>query len=503
VLKQELLREIPELKKFVSLFSGYGKAMFTLFLTIGTVTELLKSLSGKGDVGGKLTMSLIIAASLSAFNAYQSDFIGLGFSMSEEILKIGKVHNTVDFIFDNFSSKGNQKIESSPKSATVTNKDGKVIKWNQLNVSEVTIISKNNLNIAKSLFNSIPLALTWLLSKSIIVLNRSIYSILYNLFIVIGPLVAWLALITGWESSIKAFWQTFMFFVIAPIVFSLTYVISFYVIFAPSAAEPLPVDTLINTIVCAIMLLGSFVTTAYIVTSKPIASFAEQASMMGAMALATGGVVAAKTSISNVSTKGLGLAKSGIDSHINPRVAKMLRTSDPANKKFQIPGSRIDDVSRHPTNVSRPQVNASSESKKVNTTSFVQSRGQNISSKTKETSNNIGSAPLQSKGRSVGSAVRTLSESIAEKRKIKNLAKERAIRISNSKFLARPSNIRTISDAGKRVGKIKTSFSKDPRFAMETPNDMKPKTSSYQAQTKNNKTPKNIRTKDVGNEKSV
>lgn len=487
MLKQELLREIPELKKFVEVFSGYGKVMFTLFLTIGTVTELLKSLAGKGDVGGKLTMSLIIAASLSAFNAYQSSFIGLGFSMSEEILRIGKVHSTVDFIFDNFSTKSNQKIENPSKTASLTTKDGKVIKWNQLSVDEVTIISKNNLNTVKSLFNSVPLGLTWLISKSIIVINRSIYSILYNLFIVIGPLVAWLALITGWESSIKAFWQTFMFFVIAPIVFSLTYVISFYVIFAPSATEPLPVDTLINSIVCAIMLLGSFVTTAYIVTSKPIASFAEQASMMGAMALATGGVVAAKTSISNVSTKGLGLAKSGIDSHINPRIAKMLGTSDPANKKFQIPGSRIDDVSRHPTSVSRPQVNDKGESKKANTTSFVQRWGQDLTSKTKGTSSDKSSSPPQSKGRSAGDVAKTPRENISEKRKIKNLAKERAIRISNGKFLARPSNINTISDAGKKVGKIKTSFSKDPRFAMEIPSDMKRKTPNHQAQMRNNK----------------
>jgi hypothetical protein len=422
MLKQELLREIPELKKFVSTFTGYGKYMFSLMLIVGTVSEMLKTLMGRGDTGGKLTMSLIIAISISAFNSYQSDVINVGFSISEEILKIGKVNNSLEFVFDNFSSKELGKINSNN---SADNKPTRYSKTNKFDIGEVSLFSKENLNFAKSLFNSVPLGITWIISKGVLILNRSIYSVLYNLFIVIGPLVAWLSILSGWENSIKAFWQSFLFFTIAPIVFSLTYVISFHVIFAPNATEPIPVETLLNTIVCAIMLLGSFVTTAYIVTTKPLTSFAEQASMMGAMALATGGVMGAKSAITNTTTKGIGLAKTAMDNSVNPRLAKMLGTSDPLSKKFQVPGSRISKIPNYPSKLSSSKSLDSSTNSTLNKSQF---------SKT-----------------GIKDSLNSFKDNISSRRIASNQAKERAIKIKNNKALAKPSNIKNVSDAGRSV----------------------------------------------------
>jgi hypothetical protein len=133
--------------------------------------------------------------------------------------------------------------------------------------------------------NNLAIAIAWLISVIAISLSKILFTVIYYALIVLAPIIIFISVFPGYESSLKTFWQTFIWCFLAPIVFSVIFVLM-HLIAQKETPSGTGLEALIGVLLYGIFLVGSFVMTYKISTSQPISGFAEQASMIGAMAMA-------------------------------------------------------------------------------------------------------------------------------------------------------------------------------------------------------------------------
>ena len=133
--------------------------------------------------------------------------------------------------------------------------------------------------------NNLAIAIAWLISVVAISLSKILFTVIYYALIVLAPIIIFISVFPGYESSLKTFWQTFIWCFLAPIVFSVIFVLM-HLIAQKETPSGTGLEALVGVLLYGIFLVGSFVMSYKISTSQPISGFAEHASMIGAMAMA-------------------------------------------------------------------------------------------------------------------------------------------------------------------------------------------------------------------------
>lgn len=238
------------------------KFLFPVAITV----EFFKVLVGRADFESRIVYLFLALISVSLLNTYSQSVLEYSFASADKIILHSGL-KSLDGLKENFVSK--------TASEGASTKDSPIIKTTAALVAAEGYVAKN-----------LSIAATWILSLFSITLLRQIYSMLYLLYVIITPVIAYISIVSGFEGSLKALWQAFVFFALAPIV--LSGILWAQVIVSTQNKSQLGgIETLVHVVIMAIFLILSFVITGMIVMSQPISSFAKKASLMGAMTLAS------------------------------------------------------------------------------------------------------------------------------------------------------------------------------------------------------------------------
>lgn len=319
MIKEYFLCDFPDINEFVKSITGIFSDFNYLIFTVAIIVDNLRNMIQPVKVETRITMLTLAMISMTVFNTYHQRALDLSFEFSDYILSKSKITSLDGFV-------------SSKKD--VSNSENTSL--NMKNMKDVfTYIS----NPVSTITNSIVLSGYWLAAAIGLGFCRIIFACLYIMFLALSPLIVYLSVLPGMENSMKVFWQTFIFFFISPIVFSLTLGIVKFVSVMIAAGDFINIEALIQSIILIIMLLGSFIASYYISTTTSIAKFASQASLMGAMA-ATMPLSAAGKSL-------VGAVTSPVKS-FNGIKGAMQSLSELSGKSINPMGSSIKDISKTP-----------------------------------------------------------------------------------------------------------------------------------------------------------
>ena len=272
MLKEFFLVDYHDLNSFKEISSPLLDLATESFLLIAAIFELFKGFIGKSNPESRITIFILAAISMSVFNQYNQKVLDVSFSTSDKILS--KLHITsMAKISDVMNSTPGEHAEKNNKKFTDNKKSNPEIVTGIL--GEARIFMANNMAIA----------IAWLISVIAIGLSKILFTVIYYALVVLSPIIIFISVFPGYESSLKVFWQTFIWCFLAPIVFSVIFVLM-HLIAQKETPSGTGLEALIGVLLYGIFLVGSFVMAYKISTSQPISGFAEQASMIGAMAMA-------------------------------------------------------------------------------------------------------------------------------------------------------------------------------------------------------------------------
>lgn len=272
MLKEFFLVDYTAINKFKEISAPLLDIATSSFLLIASIFELFKGFVGKSNVESRITIFILAAISLTAFNQYNQKVLDISFETSDKILS--SLHITsMAKISDIMKSSPADQINKSSESKTETKKTK--------TQETVNILGEARLFMA----NNLAIALAWLISVIAIGLSRILFTVIYYSLIVLSPIVIFISVFPGYEASLKAFWQAFIWCFLAPIVFSVVFVLM-HIVAQNENHDVTGLESLINVLLYGIFLIGSFIITYKISTAQPLSGFAEKASMVGAMAMA-------------------------------------------------------------------------------------------------------------------------------------------------------------------------------------------------------------------------
>lgn len=319
MIKEYFICKFPEINEYVRSITGAFSDLNYVIFPIGILVEMFRNLIEPVRVESRVTILLLAIISMSIFTNYHQKALDLSFDFSDYILQKSKITS-----MDGFMS--NNPNPSKSENASV----------NFNNMKDVFSYISNPVS---TITNSIVLSGYWMAAAIGLTFCRLIYSCLYILFLSLSPLIIYLSIIPGMEGSMKAFWQTFVFFFISPIVFSVTLGVVKFVSVAIGSGDYLNIEALIQSIILIVMLLGSFVCSFYISSTTSIAKFASQASLMGAMT-ATIPLSAAGKGI-------VGAVSSPVESY-NKMKGLYRSLNDYSSKGLNPMGNSVKDISKSP-----------------------------------------------------------------------------------------------------------------------------------------------------------
>jgi hypothetical protein len=272
MLKEFFLVDYNTINSFKDISTPLLDLASQSFLLIGAIFELLKGIAGKSNVESRVTIFILAAISMSVFNQYNQKILDVSFETSDKIL--AKTHITsMKTISDVMKSTPGEQAEKN----------------NQLEIGKKKSNTLNPTNILGDarifMANNLAIGAAWLISVIAIGLSRILFTVIYYALIVLSPIIIFISVFPGYESSLKTFWQTFIWCFLSPIVFSVIFVLMHLI--AQEETSGTGLESLIQVLLYGIFLVGSFVMSYKISTSQPISGFAEHASMIGAMAMAT------------------------------------------------------------------------------------------------------------------------------------------------------------------------------------------------------------------------
>lgn len=273
MLKEFFLVDYNSINSFKDISTPLLDLATESFLLIAAIFELFKGFVGKSNPESRITIFILAAISMTVFNQYNQKVLDVSFETSDKILS--KIHIVS-------MSKISDVMKSSPSEQVEKNNLNSSSKNNPKNESPINILGEAKVFMA----NNLAIAIAWLISVIAISLSKILFTVIYYALIVLAPIIIFISVFPGYESSLKTFWQTFIWCFLAPIVFSVIFVLM-HLIAQKETPSGTGLEALVGVLLYGIFLVGSFVMTYKISTSQPISGFAEHASMIGAMAMAT------------------------------------------------------------------------------------------------------------------------------------------------------------------------------------------------------------------------
>ncbi len=272
MLKEFFLVDYNSINSFKEISAPLLDIATQSFLLIAAIFELFRGFIGKSNVESRVTIFILAAISITAFNQYNQKVLDVSFETSDKILSklhitsMTKISDVMKSTPGEEAAKNSQSVRSGAKPKPVETSGV---------LGEARMFMANNLAIA----------LAWLVSVIAIGLSRILFTVIYYALIVLAPLIIFISVFPGFEGSLKTFWQTFIWCFLAPIVFSVIFVLMHLI--AQKEQTGTGLEQLINVLLYGIFLVGSFVMTYKISSSQPISGFAEHASMIGAIAMSS------------------------------------------------------------------------------------------------------------------------------------------------------------------------------------------------------------------------
>lgn len=273
MLKEFFLVDYNSINSFKEISEPLLDIATQSFLLIAAIFELFKGFIGKSNVETRITIFILAAISMTAFNQYNQKVLDISFETSDKILT--KIHiKSMTKISDIMKSTPSDQIDKENKNSSTTDKNK--------SVNATSVLGEARSYVA----NNLVIAVAWLISVIAIGLSRILFTVIYYALIVLSPVIIFISVFPGYEGSLKAFWQAFIWCFLAPIVFSVIFVLMHLVSQKESTSALGGLESLINVLLYGIFLVGSFIMTYKISTSAPLSGFAEKASMVGAMTMA-------------------------------------------------------------------------------------------------------------------------------------------------------------------------------------------------------------------------
>lgn len=270
MLKEFFLVDYKSLSSFKEITTPMIDMAVQGFLTIAAIAELFKGFIGKSNVESRITIFILAAFSILMFNEYNQKVLDASFEISDQILKKSQITN-MSSLSDILKSSPNDQVKKNEESAN--QKNGNSLEFNN-------ILDSAKFYIA----NHVAISLAWLFSVLAIMISRLIFTVIYYALVVLAPLIVFISVFPGFEGSLKAFWQAFMWCFISPIVFAVIFALIH--IISKNEVDAVGLDTLVSVLVYGVFLAGSFILSFKIASSQPMTGFAEKASMVGALAAA-------------------------------------------------------------------------------------------------------------------------------------------------------------------------------------------------------------------------
>lgn len=326
MIKEFFLVDYNSINSFKEISEPLLDMATSSFLVIAAIFELFKGFIGKSNVESRVTIFILAAISMSAFNQYNQKVLDLSFQTSDKILS--KLHIT-----------SMTKISDIMKSTPAD----QIEKDNQANNEKTKLKPEATANILGEarifIANNLAIAVAWLISVIAIGLSRILFTVIYYALIVLSPIIIFISVFPGFEGSLKAFWQAFIWCFLAPIVFSVIFVLMHLIAQKENPSGLGGLESLINVLLYGIFLVGSFIMTYKISTSQPLTGFAEKASMVGAMAMAA--------PFTSVSTFAQSAIHSPLQTYANTKLAmgKMQNVVEKLSNNHT-PHSGIGDISK-------------------------------------------------------------------------------------------------------------------------------------------------------------
>ena len=272
MLKEFFLVDYNSINSFKDISTPLLDLATESFLLIAAIFELFKGFIGKSNPESRITIFILAAISMTVFNQYNQKVLDVSFETSDKILS--KLHITsMSKISDIMKSSPGEQVEKNNQNLSGTKKTK--------NASPINILGEAKVFMA----NNLAIAIAWLISVIAISLSKILFTVIYYALIVLAPIIIFISVFPGYESSLKTFWQTFIWCFLAPIVFSVIFVLM-HLIAQKETPSGTGLEALVGVLLYGIFLVGSFVMTYKISSSQPISGFAEHASMIGAMAMA-------------------------------------------------------------------------------------------------------------------------------------------------------------------------------------------------------------------------
>jgi hypothetical protein len=272
MLKEFFLVDYNTINSFKDISTPLLDLATQSFLLIGAIFELLKGIAGKSNVESRVTIFILAAISMSVFNQYNQKILDISFETSDKIL--AKTHITS-------MSTLSDVMKSTPGEQAEKNNQAAIGKKKSSTLNPTDILGDARIFMA----NNLAIGAAWLISVIAIGLSRQLFTVIYYALIVLAPIIIFISVFPGYESSLKTFWQTYIWCFLSPIVFSVIFVLMHLI--AQKETSGTGLESLIQVLLYGIFLVGSFVMSFKISTSQPISGFAEHASMIGAMAMST------------------------------------------------------------------------------------------------------------------------------------------------------------------------------------------------------------------------
>jgi hypothetical protein len=275
MIKEFFLIDYGDINSLKSMVMPLTDLAVNSFLLIAAIFELLKGFVGKSNPETRVTYFILATFSILVFNNYNQQVMNISFETADKILSLSKVTSMTSLV-DVAKTGPSEVLDNLPNKQNKQKVEGKnpIINQTPYILGDAKTFIANNLAVA----------LAWLASVLAIGLSRFIFSVVYYAMIVLSPVIIFISVFPGFESSLKAFWQTFLWCFLAPIVFAVIFVLMHMI--ANKENQGSGLEALIGVLFYGIFLVGSFIMTFKIVSAQSIAGFAEQAGMAGALVMA-------------------------------------------------------------------------------------------------------------------------------------------------------------------------------------------------------------------------
>jgi len=212
MIKEFFLVDYNSINSFKEISEPLLDMATSSFLVIAAIFELFKGFIGKSNVESRVTIFILAAISMSAFNQYNQKVLDLSFQTSDKILS--KLHITS-------MTKISDIMKSTPADQIEKNNQANNEKTKLKPEATANILGEARIFIA----NNLAIAVAWLISVIAIGLSRILFTVIYYALIVLSPIIIFISVFPGFEGSLKAFWQAFIWCFLAPIVFLFLFVL--------------------------------------------------------------------------------------------------------------------------------------------------------------------------------------------------------------------------------------------------------------------------------------